>query len=138
MGSAQRPGSSADVVCSGPAALGTLRAGPVLSEDTKGARIQGVLEERLIAAMAVSAVLVVATVMMFHEVVRLTSNPLSDLPIPPRADHPCGPDGFCSATGGGLDLCRDLSAAGGLTGHSQLLRGPHRGVPRLPLLLGRR
>jgi len=39
----------------------------------------------MIVAMAVSAVLVVTTVMMFYEVLRLTSNHLSDLPLPPRA-----------------------------------------------------
>ena len=39
----------------------------------------------MILAMAVSAVLVVATVVMFYEVLRLTSNHLSDLPLPPRA-----------------------------------------------------
>ena len=39
----------------------------------------------MILAMIVSAVMVVITVMMFYEVLRLTSNHLSDLPIPPRA-----------------------------------------------------
>jgi hypothetical protein len=38
----------------------------------------------MILAMAVSAVLVVITVVMFYEVLRLTSNHLSDLPLPPR------------------------------------------------------
>ncbi|EYD76596.1 hypothetical protein Rumeso_01554 [Rubellimicrobium mesophilum DSM 19309] len=39
----------------------------------------------MILAMIVSAVMVVITVMMFYEALRLTSNHLSDLPIPPRA-----------------------------------------------------
>lgn len=38
----------------------------------------------LVAVMA-SVALVVATILMFYEVLRLTSNHLSDLPIPPRA-----------------------------------------------------
>lgn len=38
----------------------------------------------MLLSMAVSAVLVVVTVMMFYEVLRLTSNHLSDLPLPPR------------------------------------------------------
>ena len=39
----------------------------------------------MILEMTVSAMLVVITVTMFYEVLRLTSNHLSDLPIPPRA-----------------------------------------------------
>ncbi len=38
----------------------------------------------MILSMAVSAVLVVVTVVMFYEVLRLTSAHLSDLPLPPR------------------------------------------------------
>ncbi|TNC62471.1 potassium channel family protein [Rubellimicrobium roseum] len=39
----------------------------------------------MIAAMTASVVLVVATVMILYEVLRLASNHLADLPIPPRA-----------------------------------------------------
>jgi hypothetical protein len=39
----------------------------------------------MILAMTVSASLVVVTVVMFYELLRLTSNHLSDLPLPPRA-----------------------------------------------------
>ncbi|WP_210530418.1 potassium channel family protein [Rubellimicrobium arenae] len=39
----------------------------------------------MIAAMAASVVLVVATVLIFYEALRLTSSHLADLPVPPRA-----------------------------------------------------
>lgn len=39
----------------------------------------------MIAAMAASVVLVVLTVVVFYEALRLTSNHLADLPVPPRA-----------------------------------------------------
>ncbi len=39
----------------------------------------------MIAAMALSVLLVVVTVLLFYEVLRLTTNHLADLPIPPRA-----------------------------------------------------
>jgi hypothetical protein len=39
----------------------------------------------MLVAMATSVLLVVATIVIFYEVLRLTSNHLSDLPIPPRA-----------------------------------------------------
>ncbi len=38
----------------------------------------------MIAAMSASVVLVVATILMLYETLRLTSNNLSDLPLPPR------------------------------------------------------
>lgn len=39
----------------------------------------------MLIAMAASVILVVVTIVIFYEVLRLTSNHLSDLPIPPRA-----------------------------------------------------
>lgn len=39
----------------------------------------------MLTAMAATVGLVIATIAMFYEVLRLTSNHLSDLPIPPRA-----------------------------------------------------
>jgi hypothetical protein len=39
----------------------------------------------MISAMSASVVLVIATILMLYETLRLTSNHLSDLPLPPRA-----------------------------------------------------
>lgn len=39
----------------------------------------------MLTAMAATVVLVVATVVMFYEVLRFTSNHLADLPLPPHA-----------------------------------------------------
>ena len=39
----------------------------------------------MIAAMALSVLLVVVTVLLFYELLRLTTNHLADLPLPPRA-----------------------------------------------------
>ena len=39
----------------------------------------------MIAAMAASVVLVITTILMLYETLRLASNHLSELPLPPRA-----------------------------------------------------